>query len=133
MEKIAVLLIGHGSSVDGASQGMHEVVETIRAKGIYEIVEVGFMVRNQPTIEEAVDTCVSLGATTIVAIPYFLHAGMHITHDIPEILHTVGLRYPILKLHFGKSLGFHPKIAEVVLDRVQEAKAQAESVEHGSR
>jgi sirohydrochlorin cobaltochelatase len=44
------------------------------------------MIKNNPTIPEAIDTIVKKGVTKIVLVPAFLAQGVHTTQEIPELI-----------------------------------------------
>src|SRR3712207_9200174 len=60
--KTALLVMVHGSPRPVANHDMYDVVDVVRERGVYPIVEVGFMEINQPTIPEAIARCVEQGA-----------------------------------------------------------------------
>ena len=97
------------------------VVEEVRARGVYPIVEVGFMECNQPNIPNAIERCVSQGALRIVAVPYFLHTGNHVADDLPSLLEAAQARHPDVQFLMGDYIGRDPAIADIVHDRAREA------------
>lgn len=101
---------------------MFAVVEDIRSGGRWPLVEVGFLDCNQPDVPSAIDRCVEMGATRIVGVPYFLHSGRHLTRDLPDLLEAGARRHPKTTILLGDSLGEEPVIAEIILDRIAEAK-----------
>ncbi len=116
----ALLVMVHGSPRPVANEDMFLVVDAVRERGIYPIVEVGFMECNRPTIPEAIQTCVARGAGRIVAVPYFLHFGNHVANDLPELLEEAQARYPEVEFLMADFLGHHDLIADVIRDRVAE-------------
>lgn len=117
----AVLFLGHGSRAPEANEAMYRVMDLFRRRSGYAIVEAGFMELNPPTIEEGVAACVRQGAGRIVVIPYFLHLGMHVRRDLPEVIGACRGRYPGVEFVFGPHIGFHPLLADILLERVREA------------
>src|SRR4051812_18703405 len=73
--KTALLVMVHGSPRAVANEPMFRVVEVIRERGIYPIVEAAFMECNEPDIPTAIGSCIAQGATEVIAVPYFLHTG----------------------------------------------------------
>lgn len=120
----ALLVMVHGSPRPESNVDMYAVVDEVRKTGTYAIVEVGFMECNEPDIPTAIDRCVAEGATSVVALPYFLHTGNHVTDDLPTLLEEAQRRYS--KVHFVMSdyLGHDPMVADVLLDRVNEVRGQ---------
>lgn len=125
MGKTAILLLGHGSRADGANDGMQGVVESLRLRGEYEIVETGFMIRNFPSIEDGAALCVRKGADTVLMIPYFLHTGLHLIEDLPDAVPRLEKLHPGVRFVLGQPMGLHPKLVEIVEDRIAECKEAA--------
>lgn len=120
--KNAMLVMVHGSPRPIANEDMFAVVEVVRQRGVYPIVEVGFMECNEPTIPVAVARCVEQGAERIVAVPYFLHTGTHVTDDLPALLEAAQVQYPHVEILMGDYLGHDPLLADVIAERVAGAE-----------
>ncbi len=116
-DKTALLVMVHGSPSAGANAPMFEVVEMVRRRAAYPIVEVGFMECNEPTIPDAIDSCVAQGAAKIIAVPYFLHLGTHVADDLPTLLEEGQTRYPNIVFEMGPYLGLSPLVTEVMAER----------------
>ena len=101
----AIILLGHGSRVPEAGKDMLRVARRLREKYGYSLVEVCFMSRLGPHFPEILEKCVRQGADRVVVIPYFLHSGLHILLDIPEMMKEEAQKFPGVQLVFGKSLG----------------------------
>lgn len=121
--KTAILLMGHGSRVAEANDALREIAGLIRTRGTYDIVEVAFREMHQPDIQAGIDACVAQGARRVLLVPYFLFAGAHVLEDLPAELATAQRRHPGLELAMGRHLGAHPKLAEIVCERVAESLA----------
>lgn len=115
--KQALLVMVHGSPRPIANNDMFAVVDVIRERGVYSIVEVGFMEINEPSIPEAIERCVAQGAERVLAVPYFLHTGNHVTDDLPTLLEAAQARHPQVEFLMGDYLGHDPLLAEVVAER----------------
>lgn len=115
--KEALLVMVHGSPRPVANNDMFAVVDVIRERGTYPIVEVGFMEINEPAIPEAIDRCVAQGAERVLAVPYFLHTGNHVTDDLPTLLEEAQSRYPQVEFLMGDYLGHDPLLVDVVAER----------------
>ncbi len=119
--KEAMLVMVHGSPFPVANNDMFAVVEVLRERGVYPIVEVGFMEINEPSIPEAIACCVEQGAERVIAVPYFLHTGNHVTDDLPNLLEEAQARYPHVQFLMGDYLGHDHLLADVIAERVAEA------------
>jgi sirohydrochlorin ferrochelatase len=120
-EKTAVILMGHGSRVPEASRSMERVAEALRSSGEHEMVVICHMSRGGPFFPEALKKCVDGGAVKIVLIPYFLHMGLHMRLDVPEMMREEAGRYPTVKVVFGKSLGYDERLVDLVAQRIGES------------
>jgi sirohydrochlorin ferrochelatase len=115
----AIILLGHGSRVPEAGKAMTRVAKRLKEKFGYPLVEVCFMSRLGPHFPETFAKCVHRGASRVVVIPYFLHAGLHILLDIPEMMQEEAKKYPQVQLIFGRSLGFDESLVDLVNHCIQ--------------
>jgi sirohydrochlorin ferrochelatase len=115
--KQALLVMVHGSPRPVANNDMFAVVDVVRERGAYPIVEVGFMEINEPSIPEAIERCVAQGAERVLAVPYFLHTGNHVTDDLPTLLEAAQTQYPHVQFLMGDYLGHDPLLAAVIAER----------------
>ncbi len=118
----AVILLGHGSRIPGAGEDMEKVAAGMRERNGAGIVETCYMSRLGPHFPEVFDRCVARGATTVIVIPYFLHCGLHMLQDIPELLRRKAAEYPQVKLILGRNLGFDDCLVDLVLKRLDESR-----------
>lgn len=123
--KTAILLMGHGSRVPEANNALHAVAEMVKAETGCEIVEVSFREQHSPNIQKGIDACVHRGAERIVLYPYFLFAGAHVLEDLPAEMEEATRRYPQLEMTLGEPLGVHPKLGEIVCERIGTAMDRA--------
>jgi len=117
--RCAILLIGHGSRVAEANQGLQEIAGLLRRMQSEAIVEVCFGEHAEPDIQTGIKACVVAGARRILLCPYFLAAGAHVLKDLPAELELGRKRHPDIELQLTEPLGIHTKLAEVVLERCQ--------------
>jgi len=120
--KRALLVIAHGSPQEEANAPLFEVLEEIRARGIYPVVQAGFLECNEPTIPRAVAACVNQGADRIDAVPYFLHTGKHVASDLPTLLEEARNRYPEVEFRLSDYLGRSPRLTDLLAQRAVESE-----------
>jgi sirohydrochlorin ferrochelatase len=120
--KEAIILLGHGSRIPGAGEGMEEVARRMREKLPPGIIEICYMSRIGPHFPEVFESCVSQGATRVIVMPYFLHSGLHLMEDIPDLLLEKTSKYPHVELILGKNLGFDECLVDLVIKRLAESK-----------
>jgi len=118
--KTAILLMAHGSRIPEANDAAREIAAMVRELTGYEIVEVSFREQHLPNIQAGVDACVAQGAERVLLIPYFLFIGAHVQEDLPEEMAVAKRRYPQVEFAMGTHLGVHRKLAEVVVERINE-------------
>ncbi len=123
--KTAILLMGHGSRIAEANGALDAIAALVKEQTDHEIVEVSFRELHLPSIQDGIDRCVEQGAQRILLYPYFLFAGAHVLEDLPAEIEEATKRYPGLEMKLGKPLGVHPKLAEIVTERVAESLTEA--------
>ncbi len=130
-----LFIAGHGTSAnENSRKAIEHQVALIRAMKIYAEVHAVFM-EEEPRIGE----CYQLAQTkNIVMVPFFISDGLHSFEDIPVMLgqpqRIVQERFKAgqptwrnptekdgKRLWYSASIGNEPHIADVILERVQEA------------
>ncbi len=119
--KTALLVMVHGSPRPVANGDMFRVVEEIKARSVFDVVEAGFMECNAPTIPDAIDVCIAQGADRVVAVPYFLHTGTHVADDLPTLLEEACDRHPQVEFQMGRYIGTSPLLTDILAARAQAA------------
>lgn len=128
-EKIGLLAIGHGSRLPYNKEVVTSIADMIAESHPDLVVRAGFMENCGPSVQEALQAFEGTGVTTIAAVPVFLASGVHITEDIPEILQldsetnegSMEIDGKEVKIVYGKPLGSHRLIADLVYERAQDA------------
>lgn len=118
----AVILIGHGSRAADADDDMEKIAVGLRAKLGGIVLTCRMSGRGIP-FDEAFDQCVRQGAKNVIVLPYFLHFGVHLREDIPEILRENGKKYPDVRLVLGKHLGYDDTLVHLVAKRIVESES----------
>jgi len=121
----ALVVLVHGSPRPESNDALFRVVEQVRARKVFDDVRVGFMECNAPSIPDAIAECVAAGAKSVVAVPYFLHAGNHVADDLPTHLEETQEKYPGVSFAMSDYLGRDAAILEVLKDRARDAKKYA--------
>jgi sirohydrochlorin cobaltochelatase len=116
-----ILLLGHGSRAPGASEAMEKVAEDLRAQLPGREIRTCHMELCSPSLEETLAACAGEGRTLIAVLPYFLHLGMHLRQDIPEILERAKAANPGLSIRLCPPLGYDPALAGIAAKRLSES------------
>ncbi len=122
-----ILLFAHGSPVEEANRGVHDLAEKIAAAGPYRYVRAAFLDGGQPDFLAGVMEAAEAGLQRLIVIPYFLTVGLHLRRDLPKLVAAAKEKYPDFEIAVGKSLEGHPLMPSIILGRVQEA-LQSENV-----
>jgi sirohydrochlorin ferrochelatase len=122
----AIILLGHGSRVQDAGKQMEEVSSLLKRKYGLPVVETCYMSRLGPHLQAVLETVVSGGAKRVIVIPYFLHGGLHILLDIPEMLQEEARKYPEVSIVFGANLGFDELLVDLVHKRIQQSQTMVD-------
>ncbi len=122
--KEVILLVGHGSRDADGNQEFMEFVEAVRQVLPNREIEACFLELASPGIDAGITTCVQRGATRIFAVPVILLAATHVKIEIPEFLEKGRQLYPQVEIVYGRNLGLHEKILELLQERFDEAMLQ---------
>jgi precorrin-8X/cobalt-precorrin-8 methylmutase len=133
MGETALVIIGHGSKLPYNRENLLRLAEILRSKGHFKTVEISFMVRNSPTIPEAIENLAKRGVTRIVLVPAFLAAGVHTEQEIPELIGLKGeepaLKTKGIQIIYGEPIGADERIAEIIEEKALKALGKHEAQE----
>jgi sirohydrochlorin ferrochelatase len=118
--KQAVLYVGHGSRLPKACEAASAFIRKCQSHIKAEIQEISFLELAFPSIEEGYDRCVKRGAEHISVIPLLLLTAAHYKKDIPELLKACKKKHPTVTTHYGKPIGVHEKMADSVINKINE-------------
>jgi sirohydrochlorin ferrochelatase len=123
----AILYIFHGSRIKDAQEEARAFIQSCIAEIPVTIQEYCFLELANPTIEETFLKCIEKGADKIVAIPVLLLTAAHAKEDIPAELNRLKRRFPHVKLSYGKPIGVHQDIIEILIERMHETEQEFSS------
>ena len=119
----AIILLGHGSRVPDAGKDMERVSARLQEKYGYKLVEVLFHVEAWTSFPGSVREVLKLGASKVLVIPYFLHSGLHLVLDLPEMLQEQARRFPGVTLRIGGGLGSMKVLVDLIQTRIEETRS----------
>ena len=113
-----LLLIAHGSRRQSANDEIRQLGERVVSldDNDYDGVVTAFLELAEPDIQRGIAQCVEQGAQSIVAMPYFLASGNHVTRDIPGELACAMAAKPSVDIEISRYLGSSDSMASLVLD-----------------
>jgi len=113
-----VIILAHGSRRKETEKILDSLIAKVKTKtGLEEILPV-FLQFSEQNLEKAVEEFVVKGVKNIKIVPLFLFDGAHVTRDIPQKVEEIAEQYPELKVKMTKPLGDDPRIAEIIIDRL---------------
>jgi sirohydrochlorin cobaltochelatase len=118
-----LLAVAHGSK-DPASQ---EVVERLLAKaramrpGL--ATAVAYVDNASPSIRNALAELVTAGARDVAVVPLLLTPASHSKTDVAASVQEGRRSHPTVRLRYGRPLGPHPLLVDVLATRLAEAGA----------
>lgn len=133
MTKHGLLIIGHGSRLEYGKELINETAKMIAEKTDEYTIITCSMEFNEPNVEEGLAEMRKKDIDYLVAIPMFLAKGIHVLHDIPEILGLSegefrgeftledGRNIPLI---YANPLGSDPLLANLMLKNAETAVAQ---------
>ncbi|MGR3311579.1 MAG: precorrin-8X methylmutase [Candidatus Brocadiales bacterium] len=119
--KTGVIVLAHGSKVNGGNDGLFKIVEMLQNMGKWDIVHAGFLQFAQPTFTQSVKNIVEEGAQRVVILPLLLFAGNHVQKDIPMEIEAEREKHPHVEFLYANNIGADERIAYVAADRIDEA------------
>ncbi len=100
-----IILFGHGSRNPEWARPFHAIRAAVLARSPQTPVALGFLEAMRPTLDEAMDTLVTEGATTINIVPIFLATGSHIAKDLPQLAAAAMDRHPGVTINIAAPAG----------------------------
>ncbi|OLT11860.1 cobalamin biosynthesis protein CbiX [Pseudonocardia sp. CNS-139] len=116
-----LLLVGHGTVDETGVAEFAAFTARMRAHLGGCDVEGGFIELSLPTVHEAWRALAARGHRTLAAVPLVLVSAGHAKGDIPAALQREVVRDPATGYLFGRPLGPHPVLQQVVDARVRAA------------
>ncbi len=118
-----LLLIGHGSSDINARRTFESIADALRP--YYRSVNICFLELDRPNIKEGI--MLSSSCSTLIIMPYFLHNGTHMKHDIKDEIDDA-LKSIKCKVAVARHLGVSSILADLVVARAREVESKVRGV-----
>ena len=121
MEKLGIMICGHGSRSKTAEQEFGLLARSLKQRFPATPVEYGFLEYSAPNIHMGLDELRNAGVNHIVAVPGMLFAATHAKNDIPSVLTTYQGKHQHLKISYGRELALHPQMIAAFEARILQA------------
>lgn len=122
-----LLVVGHGTKDPAGVAGFLALVERVRRRLAADGVDAGggFIELSAPALTEAVAALWDAGHRRVAAVPLVLVGAGHAKGDIPGAMAREMVRHPGLTYAYGRPLGPHPVLLDLLAERVDRALAGA--------
>lgn len=130
----AVVLVGRGSTDPDANSDLYKAARLLgdgrhltpgsspeSRGGDLDEIQPAFVSLARPSVAEALDRAATLGAEQIAVVPYFLFTGVLVDRIGIEARAWAATRGNVA-IRLAKEIGAAPPIADLVLDRCEEAR-----------
>ncbi|MEU1461749.1 sirohydrochlorin chelatase [Streptomyces sp. NPDC005727] len=119
----ALLIAGHGTRDEAGAEAFRDFVRELGRRHPQLPVAGGFIELSPPPLAEAVAELVERGVRRFAAVPLMLVSAGHAKGDIPAALSREKERHPGISYTYGRPLGPHPALLNVLERRLEEALA----------
>lgn len=124
---LPLLLVGHGTRSAPGVAAFCDFIARVRERFAGELpaVDGGFIELSRPAVAEAMSRMTAQGFLEVAAVPLVLSAAGHGKGDIPAALARERIRHAGLSYRYGRPLGPHPALQDMLEDRIEVALAGA--------
>lgn len=120
---LPLLIVGHGTRSAEGVAAFCQFVGRVRALAGERLpaVDGGFIELSKPSVTEAVGRMPTVAHPEMAAVPLVLTAAGHGKGDIPAALARARQRHPGLRWRYGRPLGPHPVLLDLLATRIDSA------------
>ncbi len=120
MSRVPLLLAGHGTRDPAGVAAFTAFSARLAAIFAMQGIDIaaGFIELSDPPLRDAVTELTRRGHRRVVAVPLVLSAASHAKSDIPAALARERARHPGLDWSYGRPLGPHPVLLELLAGRI---------------
>ena len=130
----SILLIDHGSVKPEANHMVSCMANLLQHMvGDEIVVRHAHMELAEPSIAAGFADCVRNGATEVIAFPYMLSPGKHVTRDVPRLVAEAAQAVPGVSYRVTDAFGVHERLAELIALRAGVDVARQVTTEEACR
>ena len=112
----AIILFGHGARDVRWREPFDRLASLWKDQHPDTLAELAFLEMMQPSLEEAVATLESKGATKITIVPVFFGQGGHLRNDFPLLLKECQQKFPGITLSATPAVGEDLAVLQAIID-----------------
>jgi sirohydrochlorin ferrochelatase len=112
----ALVIVAHGSRREESNDEVRAFGERLFArlgKDKYTAFATAFLELAEPSIADAIQTCIRAGATHVDVLPYFLSVGRHVNEDVPELARMAIATAPGVTMRMLPYIGANNRLLDV--------------------
>jgi sirohydrochlorin cobaltochelatase len=109
--KDGIILFGHGSREPEWAQPLQSIAHELSGQFV---VELAYLERMKPTLDEAVDSVVAKGAGRVRIVPVFLGVGGHLKTDLPRLVEAARARHAGVEIVLEQTIGERKEITDAI-------------------
>ena len=122
--KDGIVLFAHGSREPGWSKPFEKIKSQLSGDFL---VELAYLERMKPSMEEAVASLVSKGAKRLRIVPLFLGEGGHLREDLPKLAAAARARHAGIEIVLEPAIGERQEVTDAI------AAVISKAISHQSR
>ena len=140
-----IMIVGHGSRFNYNKWVMERQKERLEDMG-FENIYIGFNETSIPLAGDTLNIMAAEGIDEVIAVPFFIASGLHITRDIPAKLRipqnsdggVVDINGKSVTIHYKQPFGNDPLLSTILSERAKELRDESKKggilvIGHGSR
>ena len=112
----AMILFGHGARDARWREPFDRLAALWKAQHPDTLVQLAFLEMMNPSLETAVASLASAGASEIVVVPVFFGQGGHLRNDFPVLLNSCQEKFPSVKLSATLAVGEDEAVLQAIVD-----------------
>jgi sirohydrochlorin cobaltochelatase len=109
--KDGIVLFAHGSREPEWARPFERIAARLRTEFL---VELAYLERMKPTLDEAVALLASKGARRVRIVPVFLGAGGHVREDLPKLAAGARARHPGVEIVLEQTIGERQEVTDAI-------------------
>ncbi len=116
-----LLAVAHGSKAVAPQQVVEDLLARVRETGVRATT--AYVDNASPSMAQALADLVAAGETDVVVLPLLLTPASHSKTDVAASVQLGRTAHPGIRLRYGRPLGPHPVLVELLARRLAEAGA----------
>jgi sirohydrochlorin cobaltochelatase len=109
--KDGIVLFAHGSREPEWARPFERIAARL---GSEFLVELAYLERMKPTLEQAVASLASMGAKRVRIVPLFLGEGGNVREDLPKLAAGARARHPGVEIVLEQTIGERQEVTDAI-------------------